>query len=121
MRLPVGYNQATGRYFQNPMTYRRVAQHWQVHIHRITAPDIDQVIIQKNSLIMISLTAATDLTAKVQDIWNAQGKLDYIQAASDCLALVTIYTKTTLQPCAFFNINLGEMYVGWGDLISISG
>ena len=121
MRRPVDYNQVTGRYFQNPMTYLRAAQHWQVHIHRISAPDINQVILQRNSLIMISLTTATDLTAKIQDIWNAQGKLDYIPAASDCLATVTIYTKTALQPSTFFNINLGEMYVGWGDLIAIRG
>ena len=119
MRRPVDYNQVTGRYFHNPMTYLRVAQHWQVRIHRISAPDINQVILQRNSLIMISLTTATDLTAKIQDIWNTQGKLDYIPAASDCLATVTIYTKTTLLPSTFFNINLGEMYVGWGDLIAI--
>ena len=113
------YNRATGKYYQNPMMYLRVAQHWQVHIHRINSPDANQVILQRNSLIMLTLATATDLTAKIQDIWNGQGSLDYIPASSDCWATVTIYSKTALQPNTIFNINLGELYIGWGDLISI--
>ena len=119
MRRPVDYNQVTGRYFHNPMTYLRAAQHWKVHIHRISGPEVDQVLLQRNSLVMLSFSAATDLTAKIEDIWNSHGKLDYIAAAADCLCAITIYTKATLHPMTFFNINLGDMYVGWGDLMAI--
>ena len=119
MRRPVDYNQVTGRYFHNPMTYLRIAQHWQVRIHRISGPEIDQVLLQRNSLIMISLPTATDLTAKIEDIWNSHGKLDSIAPATDCISSVTIYSKVTLHPSTFFNINLGDMYAGWGDLIAI--
>ena len=119
MRRPVDYNQVTGRYFHNPMTYLRVAQHWKVHIHRISGPEVDQVLLQRNSLVMLSFTAAIDLTSKIEDIWNSHGKLDYIAPATDCLGAITIYTRATLHPMTFFNINLGDMCVGWGDLIAM--
>ena len=118
MRRPVDYNQVTRRYVHNPMTYLRVAQHWNVHIHRISGPDVNQVLLHRNSLVMISFSVATDLTAKIEDIADIQGNsLEYIAPATDCLAALTIYTREALHSMTVFHLNLGNMYVGWGDLI----
>ena len=120
MRRPVDYNQFTRRYYHNPMVYPRVAQHWYTHIVRLSGPDIDQVLLQRNSLVMITFSSEIDVTCKIEEIMDMHGNvLDFISPATDCRAALTVYAQVVRTPRTIFHLNLGNMYVGWGDLLEL--
>ena len=102
------------------MVYLRAAQHWTAHIVRLSGPDSDQALLQRSSLVMITSSTVADVTCKIEDIMDMHGNgLDFISPATDCRVALTIYTQVALVPRTIFHLNLGNMYVGWGDILEI--
>ena len=117
VQRPVTYDPISNTYFNNPTCFTSVVQHWQVYLNRCATEDTRRLRIAKHNLLMLAFSGDMEVTCKADDIKDFQSKsLQYINPGQHVVATLAIYLDVQFRAGDVYNLLLGELYMGFGEL-----